>query len=222
MADHTNAEVSDERLREPSLYAEIIAIVDDCSERMKRSGESHRMFAKWVSEGVNALLTRRSVTSQASEGEPSLPRMDDIAAASIKYICADCAREESEYSCHSIEDVVIINDEVICLDHAKELHADQQRRKAPDVAAKLRRQRMSIATYQKAAENAPVSKRVERLETALRMLVRRSRTVIGGLAPGQSLEPAGANHTNMFIAAIEEADALLDQALPSLSGEGRP
>jgi hypothetical protein len=56
------------------------------------------------------------------------------------------------------------------------------------------------------------SKRVERLEAALRMLVRRSRTVVGGLAPGQSLKPAGANHTNMFIAAIEEADALLDLA----------
>jgi hypothetical protein len=38
-------------------YAKIIEIVNDCSERMKRSGESHRMLAKWVSEGINAALT---------------------------------------------------------------------------------------------------------------------------------------------------------------------
>lgn len=40
----------------PLSYSRIIEIVEDCSERMKRGGESHRMFAKWVSEGINAAL----------------------------------------------------------------------------------------------------------------------------------------------------------------------
>lgn len=35
-------------------YTQIISIVNDCVERMKRTGESHLMFAKWVSEGINS------------------------------------------------------------------------------------------------------------------------------------------------------------------------
>jgi hypothetical protein len=59
-------------------YAKIIEIVNDCSERMKRSGESHRMLAKWVSEGINAALT-----PAAEQGETDwrdLPRAASIVA----------------------------------------------------------------------------------------------------------------------------------------------
>lgn len=72
-------------------------------------------------------------------------RIDDIAAASILYQCADCVRAEADYSCYQREDVFVIGREVICRDCADAGHAGEQRRQVPDIAAKLRRQRMHIA-----------------------------------------------------------------------------
>ena len=48
-------------------YSRIIEIVNDCSERMKAAGESHRMLAKWVSEGINAELHRLYAAPPAAE-----------------------------------------------------------------------------------------------------------------------------------------------------------
>lgn len=42
-------------------YAQIIAIVKDCVERMKQTGESYLMLAKWISEGVNAAARPKPV-----------------------------------------------------------------------------------------------------------------------------------------------------------------
>ncbi len=46
-------------------YAQIIEIVNECSERMKASGESHRMLAKWISEGIHAALPRDTTATRA-------------------------------------------------------------------------------------------------------------------------------------------------------------
>lgn len=51
----------------PITYARIVEIVNDCSERMKKSGESHRMMAKWISEGINAALSASPVPKGESE-----------------------------------------------------------------------------------------------------------------------------------------------------------
>lgn len=44
-------------------YLQIIAIVNDCVDRMKKGGESHAMLAKWISEGVNAALANLKARS---------------------------------------------------------------------------------------------------------------------------------------------------------------
>jgi hypothetical protein len=38
-------------------YEQIIDLVDDCQARRTAAGESNRMMAKWISEGLNALVT---------------------------------------------------------------------------------------------------------------------------------------------------------------------
>ncbi|MER8560121.1 hypothetical protein [Mesorhizobium sp. M0578] len=54
------AAVDGEAVKRPS-YSAIIDLVNGCVERMKRSGESHLMLAKWISEGLNAALSAQAV-----------------------------------------------------------------------------------------------------------------------------------------------------------------
>jgi len=84
------------------------------------------------------------------------PTSDDISAASVVYRCAECVREEREFSCHSVDRVAIVAGEVVCLDCIAEFFPKAKVRKITDVAVKLKRQRMVIADGQKkiAALNA--------------------------------------------------------------------
>ncbi len=45
-----------EAMERPS-YDAVKALVNDCVERMKRTGESHPMLARWISEGLTAALS---------------------------------------------------------------------------------------------------------------------------------------------------------------------
>jgi hypothetical protein len=85
------------------------------------------------------------------------PRTDDIAASSILYQCADCVRAEADYSCFNAKDVFVIGKEVICRDCADAGHQGEQRRTVPDIAAKLKRQRMAIAHEQRRFAASPSS-----------------------------------------------------------------
>lgn len=125
--------------------------------------EDHADFAAVYSDGDAAHLvdcdpdTIRSLVSEllalreAVNGDS--PRTDDIAASSVLYQCADCLRAQADYSCHRREDVFVIGHEVICRDCADAGHAGEQRRACPDIPAKLKRQRMAIATAMTGGSN---------------------------------------------------------------------
>ena len=55
-------------------YTRIIEIVNDCTERMKRGGESHRMLARWISEDIHAALAAAPSTPEgkAEPGEAAV------------------------------------------------------------------------------------------------------------------------------------------------------
>lgn len=103
-----------------------------------------------------AIAIERLLVSPPSEREviEATAREDDIAAASILYQCADCLRAQADFSCYNRDDVFVIGKEVICRDCADAGHAGEHRRKVPDVAAKLKRQRMHASSQQRRAETA--------------------------------------------------------------------
>jgi hypothetical protein len=104
-----------------------------------------------LSPEVVSELCRLAKIGLAVEAEAeSNPRDDDVAAASIVYQCADCLQAEADYSCHPVDRVVVIGSEVICLDCADAGHQGEPRRKLPDIAKKIKRQRMHIAHLSRA------------------------------------------------------------------------
>lgn len=100
-------------------------------------------------EELRALVTELQHSRAAEAVDDAPVRNDDIAAASILYQCADCVVAEADYSCHNRDDVFIIGGKVICRDCADAGHQGEQRRAVPDIAAKLKRQRMAIAHEQR-------------------------------------------------------------------------
>lgn len=134
--------IGDDTSWELRLHNSLIGTYPSKDDGLK-AGQSdfERLMSQWLDSppyhggGEGALNLGREAT-----------RTDDIAAASILYQCADCIRAEADYSCHNRGDVFVIGGEVICRDCADAGHAGKPRRTVPDIAAKLRRQRMHIAS----------------------------------------------------------------------------
>lgn len=107
-----------------------------------------------VREAIRALALREANGVSPDELSREASRSDDIAAASALFQCADCVRAEHEFSCFNRGDVFIIGNEVICRDCADEGHRGEPRKSVPDIAAKLKRQRMHIAQQQRTKDPA--------------------------------------------------------------------
>lgn len=107
-----------------------------------------------VDEAANAVLSLQAEVAEARGTDEHDPHRDDIAGLAITYMCADCAEAEAEYSCHPVEGVVIVGGRVVCKEHADELHKGIPQFKVPDIAKRVKRQRMAAAASQKRAEAA--------------------------------------------------------------------
>lgn len=127
-----------------------------------------------IAEGIATRLDARVAASPAipaldgGDSETSSSRNDDLVAASALYQCDECIAEEREFSCHQIEDVVIVNGKVVCKECVAEFYPKARTERAPDIAKKLRRQRMSVAQQQKRASAA--ESRVQSLEEEVKVL----------------------------------------------------
>jgi hypothetical protein len=138
----------------PEKIAAIITRVEATMCTTYSSGWTDgREEARITKEDWETILSEL-LTLRAERDEVGDSRNDDIAAASILYQCADCLRAGAEYSCFNATDVFIIRKEVICRDCADAGHAGEQRRAVPNIAVKIKRQRMHATAQQRRAEAA--------------------------------------------------------------------
>jgi len=97
-------EITEEMAARPT-YQQIIDLVQSCVRRMQDAGESHRMMAKWISEGLNAAISASLPSIDSKEGtdepadlmnSPLASRDTEIVRLSaenerLRHVVSDCA-----------------------------------------------------------------------------------------------------------------------------------